>query len=123
MAASVRFSNGVETRIVNRWVIPYSFWPDYLEGSCEIDEAGTKVEVPFTDFCQLCDREYVRCSRRYPVICQYSPINRQVGYPAKICRDCYYWIELQLGNEAIPRSVRKALDEGHKPTKFDYLFQ
>ncbi|QLF83427.1 hypothetical protein SEA_NICEHOUSE_214 [Rhodococcus phage NiceHouse] len=125
MSVVITLWDGTKCNTISRYYVP-QYVTEYFDGESSIYDKKTQetISVPHTEVCQLCDREFDRQrTGRSAIACQYLKINKEFGYVAKICRDCYYWIEQQLGTTAIPKSVKETLDAGHKPVRFDYLIE
>lgn len=122
MTAKIVFSDDTTIKCLSRFAIPY-WLTQYLVDECVIydDKAEDPIYVPEVEECQLCFREFGQATMPRPQLCQYTPINHEFDYVAKICVDCYYFIELKLGSRSVPRSVMKTLEAGHQIKKFDYL--
>lgn len=122
MVATIRFSDGESVKVMNRFTIPN--WLDrYLEEECVIfdERDDLPTTVPHVEHCQLCLRDFEEATKSRPQLCRHSPINREFGYVAKICVDCLYYIERELGLEAIPKSIKATLDSGHRVKMLEHL--
>ena len=120
---NIRLADDSVHGIFNQYMIPY-WMTQYLDGESVIYVKRTDetVYVPHVVACQLCDRNFNECTKPTALLCQNARINREFGYVAKICIDCFYWIENQRGrHEDTPKTVRKTLEAGHQPKRFDYL--
>lgn len=124
VSVSITFWDDHSEGLISKYHIPMHL-TRYFDGESVIYDSQdeTPTYVPHTEVCQLCDRDFRSASRLEPQFCQYNPINREFGYVAKICRDCYYWIEHKLGSKSLPKSTKQAISSGHKPVRFDYLFE
>ena len=108
----IELPSGELANLLSRYHIP-TWMVEYFQGECYITDNETReiIHVPDVQHCQACGRLFTEATRSSPVTCTESKVNQHFGYVAKICIDCYYYIN----GSAAPKSVQKALDKGHKP--------
>lgn len=109
--------------LVNPLALP-SWMTEYFEGESVLySKDEDPVFVPHVIDCQLCNRPFEEATKTDPFFCQSRPVNRELGYVAKICSDCWGWIEMRNNNSKIPKSIRKRIEAGHNPKQFLYLLE
>lgn len=120
MKYSIRLEGEDKTYgLVSRYAIPRWLAPAYLDRSSTIFHPNGSTKVPSLGSCQLCDRPFDEAIRTLRCLCSDLTINHAIGYVAKICVDCVYYLRVSGGGMA-PTSIQKRIDAGFKPNMLQY---
>ena len=120
MKYSIRLEGDETTYgLVSQYFIPRWLATSYLDRNSTIFYPDGEVKVPTPECCQLCDRSFDEAIRPLRCLCSNIVVNHAIGYVAKICVDCVYYLRVRGGGSA-PDSIRKLIDAGFKPNMLQY---
>ena len=98
--------NGKTYKLILPWLILRPLEEIYLNNDCTIVyDDGTWRDVKYTQTCDLC-HEPAKVA-----VCKTNSLNKQHGYPLRICPCCQYYYMVQNGYpiEKVPKSIRKQI--------------
>lgn len=111
--------NGKKYNLISKLSIP-QWLTDYLFYDSVVYSNGVFTEVPATDICFLCDRNFSEGTAEGTHLCPDVRINRELGYVGRCCIDCLWYLRRNEGAVTIPAPIKKTLDRGYKPKNVDY---
>lgn len=115
-------------KVITQYSLPIYLVQEYLESDARWDVEGTVIDAPWSPVCPMCDRHISESHTMRNIeprftLCNNLQINRRMGYALRICVDCKYWLmvnESGYNNEFIPKTIRKFLDTGWRPSNVDF---
>lgn len=115
-------------KVISQYSLPIYLVQEYLESDARWDINGTVLEAPWSKYCPVCQRDIAdaHSMRDLPpkfTLCKDIQINSKIGYALRICVDCKYWLmvnESGYNNEFIPKTIRKFLQTGWRPSNVDF---
>lgn len=112
--------NNKKYGLISRYAVPPFLEHDYTNSNFILYYPGGALEVFATDTCELCARNFKEATYDFIQVCDNRTVNHKLGYCARVCVDCCYYLEYIVnGNAAIPKTMKAVIDRGFVPSRLD----